>query len=117
MGMSARLRVPSHLVRRRTGGDRITVTSPTPSGHPLTNREREVLQHAALGMTNRHIGETLGIAEQTVKNHLASAMRKLSIHDRTQAVVIALGNGWIALPIADGVAIELPYSANAKAVL
>lgn len=66
---------------------------------PLTAREREVLQQAALGMSNRQIGDQLNIAEQTVKNHLSSAMRKLSIHDRTQAVVMALGHGWIALPV------------------
>ncbi len=65
----------------------------------LTPREFEVLQKAALGLSNRQIGDELGIAEQTVKNHLSSAMRKLSIHDRTHAVVMALGNGWISLPV------------------
>jgi two-component system response regulator DegU len=65
----------------------------------LTRRECEVLQKAALGLSNRQIGEELGIAEQTVKNHLGSAMKKLSIHDRTHAVVMALGNGWISLPV------------------
>lgn len=69
---------------------------------PLTPREREVLQQAALGMSNRQIGQQLNIAEQTVKNHLSSAMRKLSIHDRTHAVVMALGQGWISLPVGHG---------------
>lgn len=64
----------------------------------LTPREREVLEHAALGMSNRQIGEALHIAEQTVKNHLGSAMRKLSLHDRTHAVVIAIGEGLIGMP-------------------
>jgi DNA-binding NarL/FixJ family response regulator len=68
----------------------------------LTRREREVLEHAALGMSNRQIGDELSIAEQTVKNHLSSAMRKLRIHDRTQAVVMALGEGWILMPIGEG---------------
>ena len=57
-----------------------------------------MLQHAAFGLSNRHIGERLGIAEQTVKNHLANAMRKLALHDRTHAVVVALGRGLIGLP-------------------
>ena len=69
------------------------------AGRTLTPREREVLEHAALGMSNRQIGEALSIAEQTVKNHLGSAMRKLSINDRTHAVVIAIGQGLIALPV------------------
>lgn len=66
----------------------------------LTPREREVLQQAALGMRNRQIGNELEIAEQTVKNHLSSAMRKLSMHDRTSAVVLAIGQGLISIPIA-----------------
>jgi DNA-binding NarL/FixJ family response regulator len=65
----------------------------------LTPREREVLQQAALGLSNRQIGQELDIAEQTVKNHLSNAMRKLSIRDRTSAVVIALGRGLISIPI------------------
>ena len=64
----------------------------------LTPRECEVLQQAALGKSNREIGAALGIAEQTVKNHLSNAMRKLSLHDRTHAVVFAVGAGWIRLP-------------------
>ena len=67
-------------------------------GRGLTPREREVLEHAALGKSNRQIGEDLTIAEQTVKNHLSSAMRKLSLHDRTHAVVIAIGEGLIGMP-------------------
>lgn len=64
----------------------------------LTSRERDVLQHAAFGLSNRHIGQRLGIAEQTVKNHLANAMRKLALHDRTHAVVVAFRQGLIGLP-------------------
>jgi DNA-binding NarL/FixJ family response regulator len=70
----------------------------TAARRDLTRRERQVLEQAALGMSNRQIGEALGIAEQTVKNHLSSAMRKLSLHDRTRAVVVALGRGWIRVP-------------------
>jgi DNA-binding NarL/FixJ family response regulator len=72
------------------------------AGRKLTPREREVLEHAALGMSNRQIGEALNIAEQTVKNHLGNAMRKLSLHDRTHAVVIAIGEGLIAMPVRQG---------------
>ena len=69
------------------------------AGRRLTPREREVLEQAALGLSNRQIGDALHIAEQTVKNHLGSAMRKLSLHDRTHAVVFAIGSGLISLPI------------------
>jgi DNA-binding NarL/FixJ family response regulator len=65
----------------------------------LTPREREVLEQAARGLSNREIGSELQIAEQTVKNHLNNAMRKLALHDRTHAVVIAIGEGLISLPV------------------
>ena len=74
--------------------------SPSP-GRTLTPREREVLEQAARGLSNRRIGQELDIAEQTVKNHLSSAMRKLAINDRTHAVVIAISLGLIAIPVAD----------------
>ena len=70
----------------------------------ITPRERDVLAQAALGLSNRQIGEALDIAEQTVKNHFCSAMRKLATHDRTHAVVIAIGEGWIAIPVRADVA-------------
>jgi DNA-binding NarL/FixJ family response regulator len=70
-------------------------------GLRLTPREREVLEHAALGMSNRQIGDALEIAEQTVKNHLGNVMRKLSLHDRTHAVVFAIGEGLIPMPTRD----------------
>lgn len=72
------------------------------AGGRLTPRERQVLEQAALGLSNRQIGEVLDIAEQTVKNHLSSAMRKLAINDRTHAVVIAIGEGLIAMPVRQG---------------
>lgn len=53
----------------------------------------------ARGRTNRQIGETLGISEKTVRNHLRTISHKLSASDRTHAVVLAIGNGWIAIPI------------------
>ena len=92
--------------------------SGTSERRTLTPRECEVLEHAALGMSNRQIGEELHIAEQTVKNHLSSAMRKLSLHDRTHAVVFAIGSGLISLPIpheGDRARNRQPRSANAAA--
>jgi DNA-binding NarL/FixJ family response regulator len=76
----------------------VTVPEPT---RPLTRREREIFEHAALGMSNRQIAEQLSIAEQTVKNHLSSAMKKLSLHDRTQIVVFALGGALIDQPVGE----------------
>jgi DNA-binding NarL/FixJ family response regulator len=69
--------------------------SASQSDGALTPRQRDVLQLAALGMSNRQIGEQLSIAEQTVKNHLTAAMRRLSRHDRSHAVAVAIDEGLI----------------------
>jgi DNA-binding NarL/FixJ family response regulator len=65
---------------------------------PLSEREIEVLERIAAGGSNRDIAESLGISTQTVKNHISSILRKLSLNDRTQAVLFALRRGWIETP-------------------
>ncbi|MGM0437002.1 MAG: response regulator [Bacillota bacterium] len=63
----------------------------------LSNRENEVLGLLAQGMSNRDIAEELYISEKTVKNHVSSILRKFSVNDRTQAVIVALKNGLVSL--------------------
>jgi DNA-binding NarL/FixJ family response regulator len=65
---------------------------------PLSPREVEILDNIAQGMTNKQVAYTLTISEQTVKNHMSSILRKLSVNDRTQAVVYAMRQGWIRMP-------------------
>lgn len=55
--------------------------------------------HVARGKTNRQIGSALGISPLTVRNHMRTIQRKLSTADRTQAVVMAIGSGWIPIQI------------------
>jgi DNA-binding NarL/FixJ family response regulator len=64
---------------------------------PLSVREIEVLDCVAQGLSNKEIAETLFITEQTVKNHMTSVLRKLSVDDRVQAVLCAVKNGWIEI--------------------
>jgi two-component system, NarL family, response regulator DegU len=65
---------------------------------PLSDREIEVLERIAAGGSNKEIADTLKISTQTVKNHISSILRKLSLNDRTQAVLSALRRGWIEAP-------------------
>ncbi|WP_174819892.1 response regulator [Paenibacillus koleovorans] len=64
---------------------------------PLTRREAEVLRLLAEGKSNKSIGEILFISEKTVKNHVSSILQKMEVEDRTQAVIIAIKNGWVTL--------------------
>ncbi|HSM59121.1 MAG TPA: LuxR C-terminal-related transcriptional regulator [Candidatus Sulfomarinibacteraceae bacterium] len=53
---------------------------------PLTEREQEVLDLLAAGLTNREIGEALVISPQTVKKHAGNIYGKLGVGNRTEAV-------------------------------
>jgi len=65
---------------------------------PLSPREVQILDNIAQGRTNKEVAYALAISEQTVKNHMSSILRKLSVNDRTQAVVYAIRQGWIKAP-------------------
>jgi DNA-binding NarL/FixJ family response regulator len=56
----------------------------------LTTRELEVLRQVASGKTNRDIAVALGIAENTVKNHVRNMLEKLRLHSRMEAVLYAV---------------------------
>ncbi len=53
----------------------------------LTDRERDILDLIAEGLTNRQIGERLYLAEKTVKNYVSALLAKLGMQRRTQAAV------------------------------
>jgi len=59
----------------------------------LTNREEEVLRLMARGLTNSEIAKQIFLSEGTVRNHVSSIFSKLSVTDRTQAVIIAIKHG------------------------
>ncbi len=57
----------------------------------LTNREREVLQLAAQGMSYHDIGERLNISPRTAETHRTNLLRKLGLKDQTELVRFAIG--------------------------
>ena len=63
----------------------------------LTPRERDVLRHLALGISNRDIGQALSISEETVKTHVANLLAKLHVENRAQATVQALKRGLLSM--------------------
>jgi two-component system NarL family response regulator len=59
----------------------------------LSPRELDVLQLIVKGQSNKEIGATLGLAENTVKNHVKMILEKLNVADRTQAATTGLQRG------------------------
>ena len=62
---------------------------------PLTAKETEVLQAAAVGGTTAAIAGRLFLSEGTVRNHVSAAIGKLGVANRAEAVRSAADNGWI----------------------
>jgi PAS domain S-box-containing protein len=69
-----------------------------PSSRPvmdLTRREREVLRLLASGASTSTIAETLSISLFTVRNHIHNILAKLGVHNRLEAVTVALRKGLV----------------------
>jgi len=74
-------------------------SDPPPKTDPLTQREIEVLQKIAAGLSNLEIASELCISEQTVRNHVNHILDKLHLTNRTQAALFALRKGFADLSI------------------
>jgi len=68
-----------------------------PAEQTLTDREVEVLQMVAQGLSNQEIGDRLSITERTVRSHVSSFLEKLHLANRTQAALYALREGLASL--------------------
>jgi DNA-binding NarL/FixJ family response regulator len=90
-------------VRRAARGEQAGAHSPHPHQEPhptgrmelisdLTYREHQVLRLIAQGLTNRQIGEHLGLAEKTVKNYISTLLAKLHVARRTQAAIYQIAH-------------------------
>jgi DNA-binding NarL/FixJ family response regulator len=60
---------------------------------PLSEREREVLQHVARGYTYREVGEQLHIAPKTVENHVRNILDKLHLNRKQELIRYAVEHG------------------------
>ncbi len=76
-----------NLVKHRSGlsaGEKL---------NQLSHQERRVVALLAHGMTNKQIGEQMGLTEKTIKNYLATIFTKLNIERRTQAAALYVEAG------------------------
>jgi two-component system, NarL family, response regulator DesR len=87
-------------VRRVLAGERVidpTLAAAALAGgaNPLTDREREVLAAAADGATNAELARLLHLSQGTVRNYLSTAIQKLAVRNRAEAVRTAREKGWL----------------------
>lgn len=64
----------------------------------MTTREYQVLRHLGFGLSNREIGNSLGISVETIKEHVQNILRKLNVRDRTAAAVQSVRTGVACCP-------------------
>lgn len=82
----------TQVLARVVKGEPILETEPSPIDD-LTPREAEILSLLAEGQSNKVIARNLGISDGTVKLHVKAILRKLNIHSRVEAAVIAVEHG------------------------
>jgi DNA-binding NarL/FixJ family response regulator len=75
--------------------DRLPGTTADPRLATLTEREHAVLLEVARGASNLEVGDTLFMAEATVKTHVGRLLAKLGVRDRVQLVVFAYESGLV----------------------
>lgn len=86
-----------HAGRKRIPSDIASQIAEHAGGDELSEREMEILGRLAAGGSNKQIAIRLGISEQTVKAHMKNILAKLGAKDRTQAVMLAIKRGIIAV--------------------
>jgi DNA-binding NarL/FixJ family response regulator len=75
---------------------RLREVSPPPAAYLLlTEKEREVFDHVARGLSNTEIAALVFAGESTVKTHVGAILRKLALRDRVQIVVFAHQHGLV----------------------
>lgn len=67
-------------------------------GEPLTERELEITELVAEGLTNREVAEQLYVSHNTVKVHLRNIFAKTGVASRTELSMLAVQEGWISVP-------------------
>lgn len=54
----------------------------------ITEREHDIIHCLSNGLTNKEIGQKLGISQHTVRDHLSSVFKKLNIHSRLELAIL-----------------------------
>jgi len=90
MGNTVVAKELTSVLAKAVQGEKQSSSTPASSLDDLTPREREILCHLADGQSNKVIARNLGISDGTVKLHVKAILRKLDVHSRVEAAVIAV---------------------------
>ncbi len=95
--LSGGIYIPPHVLRLSMPTPRsLNDTNPSklriPASIKLTTRQMEVLELVSQGMSNRAIGDDLGLSENTIKMHISKLFKILKVENRTEAVAKYSGN-------------------------
>lgn len=90
----------AEAVRKVLAGERVidptlAAAALADGANPLTDREREILRAAADGSTNAELAAALHLSQGTVRNYLSTAIQKLAVRNRAEAVRTAREKGWL----------------------
>jgi two-component system response regulator DesR len=90
----------AEAVRKVLAGERVidptlAAAALADGANPLTEREREILRAAANGATNAELAAALHLSQGTVRNYLSTAIQKLAVRNRAEAVRMAREKGWL----------------------
>lgn len=93
--------ITRRLIEERVTAERRPNPDRVPQIGTLTQRELDVLQRVARGLSNAEIAADLVVGEATVKTHVAHILAKLGVRDRVQAVVAAYEAGVVTVRTGD----------------
>lgn len=73
-------------------GGRQTTRAPASPLDELTERERQILECVAAGLSNKEVGQRLYLSEKTVKHYMTNILQKLQVRNRVEAAMLAQKN-------------------------
>ena len=110
-----------HTSHREQGSNAIYVAGDNAIEPQLSPREKLIVRCLVEGDSNKSIARKMDIAEATVKVHVKAILRKIRVHNRTQAAIWGMNNGWqpptsgaLAPPLQPDAAVPLATDAGAS---
>jgi len=79
----------AHLLTNGANSAAATPPIPTPTLSGLTEREHQILNLVADGLSNKQVASALHVTEKTIKNHMTDIMQKLQVRNRVEAALLA----------------------------